>query len=241
MSIHSGTSASLRETDRHAVASFALIETMYYRHRIRLLDSHLERMAASAAHFAIPFDRVAAHAAIEAVLRRDVNADGAYKVRITLDQTGVFTGVASPVERVPKKHRRLCISPFLVNPEDPFFYHKTTLRELYESEFKRASAAGYDEVLFFNTAGMLAEGSRHNVFVRIDDNIYTPPLTSGVLNGVYRQQVMARCSGIKEQPISKADVARASALYLTNAVRGLRRYPLGKALAVLNFLSPENT
>ncbi len=214
---------------------------MYYRHRIRLLANHLERMEASAAYFAIPFDNVAFHACIDTVLHRDVRTDGAYKVRITLDQAGVFAGVAGPVARVLSKNRRLCISPFLVNPEDPFFYHKTTRRELYESEFKRASAAGYDEVLFFNTEGMLAEGSRHNVFVRIDDNIHTPPLTSGVLNGVYRQQVMARCSGIKEQPISKADVARASALYLTNAVRGLRRYPPGKALDVLNFLSPENT
>lgn len=214
---------------------------MHYRHRIRFLSDHLARMAASAAHFAIPFDSSAANTCIKEVIARDIKGDGAHKVRITLNSDGVFAGTASRVIRIPRRHRKLCISPLLVDQANPYFHHKTTRRALYESEFSRAGAAGYDEVLFFNTRGMLAEGSRHNVFVRIAGTIFTPPPASGVLQGVYRKQILSRCPQIKVRPIRRAELMQASDLYLTNAVQGLRRYVCRGKFEVLSFPKPEST
>lgn len=222
-------------------APFSLIETMYYRHRIRLLADHLARMAGSAAHFSIPFDYDAARACIDDIIRRDVTTEGGYKVRITLSQSGIVSGTATPLVRMSKTDRLLCLSAYHVDPGNPFFHHKTTRRALYESEFARASNAGYDEVLFLNTAGMLAEGSRHNVFVRLANRIYTPPLASGVLNGVYRKHLLSRCPWIIERPIREAELERATDLYLSNAVRGLRRYPIKRPLDRLSFRMLEST
>ena len=72
------------------------------------------------------------------------------------------------------------ISEQATDSRDPFFYHKTTRRELYDSEFGRLQAeTGCDEVLFLNERGELAEGSRANLFLERDgrpaDSALKPP------------------------------------------------------------------
>ncbi len=213
---------------------FSLIETMHCRHRVRLLSAHLDRMASSASYFSIPFKKEEARLFVEELVQLHAIQDVPYKVRITLDQAGTIAGTVQPINRPAPKERRLCLSPVPVDPGDPFFYHKTTRRSLYETMFANARQAGFDEVLFLNTDRMLAEASRHNVFVRVGNEVVTPPLASGILGGVYRQQILNRCHGIVVRPVSKATLDQATAIYLCNAVWGLRRYDVkGIRLPVL--------
>ena len=49
---------------------------------------------------------------------------------------------------------------------------------------------GYDEAIMLNSQGKIAEGSAENIFVLKDDQIITPPLTAGVLEGITRDSVI---------------------------------------------------
>ncbi len=53
-----------------------------------------------------------------------------------------------------------------------------------------AVAAGYDEAILLNSAGMVAEGPGENIFRVKNDVVSTPPASSGILRGVTRDSVI---------------------------------------------------
>lgn len=208
-------------------ASFRLIETMRFKHRIRFLDDHLERMYKSAQFFEIPFDDSQARLGIKAAIY-SIPSEKFHKVRLTLDSTGQFYVEVIPLSAESRQRKLVYISPDYIDARDPFFHHKTTRREFYESAYAEAVTNGFYEVLFLNNAGFLAEGSRNNVFVKSSESIYTPPLASGALGGIYRKKLLERLPRIEEKQMTPADLYNADALYVSNAVRGLRRVYLSR-------------
>jgi para-aminobenzoate synthetase/4-amino-4-deoxychorismate lyase len=102
-------------------------------------------------------------------------------------------------------------------------FHKTTHRRLYAAAWKAAKEAGFDDVLFLNAEGQVTEGAVSNVFVERDGRWFTPPVECGLLPGVYRRHLLQTKPGIEERVLSLEDLKAADAVYLTNAVRGLRR------------------
>ena len=76
--------------------------------------------------------------------------------------------------------------------------------------------AGCDEAILLNDSGAVAEGSGMNLFVVEDDVAMTPPVSSGILEGITRNSVMAllRDEGVEVREI---DLARGS-LYTADEV-----------------------
>jgi para-aminobenzoate synthetase/4-amino-4-deoxychorismate lyase len=102
------------------------------------------------------------------------------------------------------------------------YFHKTTHRPLYAQALQAALAAGYDDVLFVNTRGEVTETAIHNVFIETGGRLLTPPLDCGLLPGVHRRHILATHPTASEQVLTLQDLRRADAIYLCNAVRGLR-------------------
>ena len=71
----------------------------------------------------------------------------------------------------------------------------------------RQGRAGRSEALFANTAGELCEGTGSNVFVVLDGELVTPPLSSGCLAGVTRALVL-EWTGAVERDLPLACAAR---------------------------------
>ncbi|MCX6874266.1 MAG: aminotransferase class IV [Verrucomicrobia bacterium] len=88
----------------------------------------------------------------------------------------------------------------------------------------QARRAGFDEALFFNTAGDLCEAATANVFLVRDGVLQTPPLTSGCLAGIAREVVLelAARDGISgsEVQLRQPDLEAAEEVFLTSATRG---------------------
>ncbi len=85
---------------------------------------------------------------------------------------------------------------------------------------------GADEAIFANTAGMLCEGTGSNVFVVIDDELRTPPLSSGCLAGITRGLVLESGSGREvDIAIGEFTAGRVEEAFLTSALRGVQ--PIG--------------
>ena len=82
----------------------------------------------------------------------------------------------------------------------------------------RAHEHGASEAIFANTRGELCEGTGTNVFVIIDGQVLTPPLTSGALAGVTRDLVLEWFDGT-EQVLDLSVLQGADEVFLTSSTR----------------------
>ena len=113
------------------------------------------------------------------------------------------------------------VSGHTMQSSDVFLYHKTTERQLYDGEWARMhDAYGADEVIFLNERGEVTEGSRTNIFARINGELLTPPLACGVLPGTFRIDVL-ESGKAREAILTLDDLANAEEVFLGNSVRGL--------------------
>lgn len=203
------------------VSSFRLIETMLLRDgSIPFLPLHLERIILSAVYFDFEFDRDAIESGI-AKFVASLPLQGAFRIRLLLNDEGnvVMTHTAMVEESRPWAVR---VSPHRINSKDVLLRHKTTQRELYDSEYTRARKDGFDEVLFLNEKEELAEGAISTLFLKLGGRLVTPPLASGVLPGVLRRHMLEMESNAIERPLFLEDLHAAEAVFLGNSVRGLR-------------------
>jgi para-aminobenzoate synthetase/4-amino-4-deoxychorismate lyase len=103
------------------------------------------------------------------------------------------------------------------------YFHKTTHRPLYAQAHQAAIEAGYDEVLFLNQRSEVTEAAIHNIFIEKNGRLLTPPIDCGLLPGVHRRHILESNPNAQEQVLTLEDLRQADAIYLCNAVRGLRQ------------------
>ena len=204
--------------------SFELIETLLHDglDGFWLLDRHMERLTASARYFNFTFDEAKARAELHAA----VNGHEAerLRVRLLLKESGSISVTSTTLgPKVSNAIMRYVISPTKLDSRDAFLFHKTTRREVYDSEWAHYSQElGSDEVVYVNERDELAEGSRTNIFIERDQVLLTPKLSGGLLPGVLRAELLA--SGrAREAVLTLQDLETAGTVYLGNSVRGLVR------------------
>ncbi len=200
---------------------FSLLETIGWTpgEGYVLLERHLERLEGSARHFGFPFD--------SARVRRRLRAQAAgltgapHKVRLLLGPDGSLLCSARPLPSRPnRKPLRVAFALSPVDSRDPFLRHKSTRREVYENA--RAGRAGFDEVILFNERGEVTEAAASNIVIRSGGELITPPLSSGLLPGTMRAELL-ESGEIRERVIRREELAGAEEIYLINSVRGRRR------------------
>jgi len=199
---------------------FKLIETFYWERGYRFLPEHLARLRDSAAYWNFDFSGRDVAAALRNIATRF--PEGARRIRLTLASDGTIE--ISHSEYEAQRFGRVGISKRIVSSADRFLYHKTTHREMYNAELDSARKLGLDDVLFFNERGELTEGTIHNVFVVKDGVWLTPPVSCGLLPGVFRAHLLKTRTNCREAILKRQDLDRADAVYLCNSVRGV--YPV---------------
>jgi para-aminobenzoate synthetase / 4-amino-4-deoxychorismate lyase len=211
---------------RRADPGFRLIETL------RLVDGgypsrslHLDRLQSSAGALGFACDRPAVEAALDALASR--HAAGTFRVRLTLGHGGDVELAAAPLFATPAGMTAV-LSPHRLDSRSPWLRHKTTVRAVYD----RALASIADDqavfdAIFLNERNEVCEGARSNVFVRRapGEPLRTPPLSSGVLPGVLRRQLLESGEAV-EAVLYEEDLRSAAELWLGNALRGLVRVRL---------------
>lgn len=175
------------------------------------LPAHLARLERTAAALGVPFDRAAVARALATL-----PADRPLRVRLTLDAEGTPTVETAPLPPSPTLWT-VAVHPARLDPDDPWLRVKTTERRLYDRA--RASLpAGIDEWVFLNTRGEVCEGTITTLFLRRDGIVLTPPLSSGLLPGVLRQELLDH--GAREAVLTLGDLA-AGDLLVGNSLRGI--------------------
>jgi len=106
---------------------------------------------------------------------------------------------------------------------------------------KFRSENGFDECLLLNQYGRIAESIGSNVFVTFGNNIITPPLSEGCIEGIMRQTILkiAEEIGYKlfEKPLFERDIMEAEEVFLTNAIKGIHWVLAYKDRRYFNFIA----
>jgi branched-chain amino acid aminotransferase len=78
---------------------------------------------------------------------------------------------------------------------------------------------GYDEGIMLDYQGMVSEGSGENIFVVLDEIIYTPPISSSLLSGLTRDAVITLAGDmnleIRQEPIPREMLYISDEVFLT--------------------------
>ncbi|AFS79113.1 aminodeoxychorismate lyase PabC [Gottschalkia acidurici 9a] len=81
---------------------------------------------------------------------------------------------------------------------------------------------GYDEVIFLNTDGFIAEGAASNIFWIKSGNVFTPSTECGLLPGIVRDKVILISQKLDLKinigKFSKGDILDADEVFITNSV-----------------------
>jgi para-aminobenzoate synthetase/4-amino-4-deoxychorismate lyase len=200
---------------------FELIETMRWDGGAVRLDRHLARLSASAHFFGIPLDVERVRSEVLATASQCEGSGSIWRLRLTVNAEGEPSVTRRMIEDLPEAPRRVIISPSRIDAHDVFRRHKTSRRELYDQEYESAMEQGWFEVLYANGEGLLAEGSRTNVFVESAGRLLTPPVADGALPGVYRSAVLESNPRAREARIAAVDLAAFDRILVCNAVIGL--------------------
>jgi branched-chain amino acid aminotransferase len=84
-----------------------------------------------------------------------------------------------------------------------------------------AAERGGSEAIFANTRGNLCEGTGSNVFVVLDGELVTPPLSAGCLAGVTRG-LLIEWAGAEEEDVPLSALAQAGEAFLTGTTRDVQ-------------------
>lgn len=202
-------------------AGFELIETMRWEPAQGFVrfERHLARLYASATALGFQYDP----ARIGETLKNAI-ADPArpLRTRLVLRRNGDVSASTQPYEPVAEgKVWTLRIARTRLDSADPLLAHKTSRRQVYmkaRSEYQLHQA---DEVILLNERREVCEGTITNVFVDNGDGILlTPPLSSGLLPGVLRAELI-EMGNATEALLTPDDFADAPALFVGNSLRGL--------------------
>jgi para-aminobenzoate synthetase/4-amino-4-deoxychorismate lyase len=201
---------------------FGLFETLLVTAagEMPLLDRHLDRLGRSATALGFAFD---VHEARRLLLDAARLASASpRRFRLALAHDGGLALTQACLEPLAEGPVGLLIAPQRLPEADPLARHKTTLRGQYDHGVGQAQAAGGFDSLFFNTGGALVEGGRSSVFLKIDGRWLTPPVDDGALPGVMRAVMLADPAwAATERRLTRADLDRAEALVVCNALRGV--------------------
>jgi para-aminobenzoate synthetase/4-amino-4-deoxychorismate lyase len=215
-----------------SVPSFDLIETLLWQDgAYTFLAEHLARMKASAHYFDLTFHEDQVASALHQAAR-SFGCSDRQRVRLLLSADGTPTVTTTSLGIASEDGVPVLLAEQRTNAADVFLRHKTTQRRLYEEAFAEAQQQHCADALFCNQQEHVTEGAIHNLFAVRNGEWITPPLTDGVLPGLYRAHLLQHQPRAVERSLTLEDLQTAEALYLCNSVRGLRK--ISRILHILN-------
>lgn len=237
--------AKLSPFDHGFLYGYGLFETMRaYDGHIFRLDSHLTRLRRSAQGIGLTHSvltteggKQSLKAACVATLEANELKDARIRLTVSAGEGDMAPDIgtcSNPTVLItardllplpPEKYEtgfKASISVLRRNSQSPLSRLKSTCYMENILARTAARAAGYDEAIFLNEQGYLAEGSMTNVFLVRHGELITPCFESGVLPGITRDAVLeiAPTSNIKatERWVELNELIEAQEAFLTNSM-----------------------
>lgn len=179
------------------------------------LELHLDRLEHSSKALGFPFNRSQTQKVLQSLSAAQLQ--GTFRVRLLHSKNGHDWIEALPLEPNPTTPVTVRLAENAVHSSNPALTHKTTERSVYEAAMEDMPKTIFD-VLLWNERGELTEFTRGNLVVELDGVRYTPPLSCGLLAGVFRQHLLDQ-KEIVERVVTCEDLDQASKVWFVNSVR----------------------
>jgi branched-chain amino acid aminotransferase len=156
------------------------------------------------------------------------------RVRLTIyreegNQTGyTIEAIALPEESMQWNSRGYTVDsyPYARKACDVFANLKTSNYLPYVMAGLYAKEKGLDEVLVLNSYNHFCDASKANIFWIKNQEIFTPALDQGCINGVMRRYIIERSKQIgwrvHQTVLTEKLLIEADECFLTNAIQGMR-------------------
>ena len=113
------------------------------------------------------------------------------------------------------------MSRYALTPKRQEAAYKTSKRQFYDGERARLKAShNIDEVIFLGQNGALCEGSYTSIYLEIDGQIFTPPLSANILPSILRAELI-ETGKVAARDLTQEDLVRADKIWCGNSLRGL--------------------
>src|SRR5690554_3389103 len=238
--------AILKASNRNFRYGDGVFESMRWENgSVSLLNFHAERLQKSMELLKMEggkrFSESFLQDKIESLLRRNSLRDQACRVRLSVfrDGEGLYTPSThesayllevATLDKVSNVHNQ---AGLII---DVFTDHKKSANAL--ANIKSANALLYvlasiyrkkhalDDVLLINEQGFLVESANSNIFIWYRNQLYTPALSEGCVDGVMRRSIIEFATAndieIIEAQINTQILNEAEEIFLTNAVHGMQ-------------------
>ncbi|GJG85319.1 hypothetical protein tb265_05000 [Gemmatimonadetes bacterium T265] len=214
-------SAAFAPRPQLAFPPFALFETIRFTPRAGFpdgfarLDRHLDRIAASAAHFGFADPTAAAVAALRREAALLAGEPQRWRVRLTAHADGSAEVASALLPADASRVRTAALARTPVDRNDVFLHHKTTHRAVYDA--RRAERTHVDDVLLWNAEGELTEFTLGSLVVELGGRRWTPPRACGLLGGVFRAELLER--GLVAERVLRATELAGARVWCVSSLR----------------------
>ena len=208
-----------------------------YNSRVFMLDAHVDRLYRSAhgINLQIRMSKKALARAVVETCKANSMKDGYIRVIATrgtgklglnpfLCHNGQIIIIAADIQLYPKKlyeHGLKIITaatirnhPSAISPNIKSLNYLNNILAKIE-----AINAGFSEIILLNSQGYVTEATGDNVFIVNGSRLLTPPVSSGILEGISRNIVMelgGKCGlQAQEQMLTRHDLYNADEMFLT--------------------------
>lgn len=195
-----------QQPDYQLLESLLLDDGQYF-----LFENHMKRLMESANYFNIDLNineiKQALHSYADKLTR------GIYKIRLLVNRNGSYTMEESRIAKI-KDTQSISIAKTPIDKEDIFHYHKTTYRKIYDKH----KQIDFFDVLLWNEKEEITEFLNGNVVIEMNEKLYTPPVSCGLLPGTFRNHLLSEGS-VSERTITLDDLSSCDAVWFINSVR----------------------
>ena len=204
--------------------------------KVFALDRHLDRLEQSCLGLGItcPSREMLTKAVSEVCALNDSIANGRLRITVTSgsgplgsdrhqSQPTLVISVA-PQAQWPST-AQLLIMPWARNETSPLVSVKTISYAENVHALAVAKSFDFSEAIFLNTQGKVTEGTGSNIFLVKDRVIFTPKITSGLLQGVTRNLVLEWAVAkfeIRESALSEENLFNADEIFITSTTRDVQ-------------------
>ncbi len=228
--LQSGDAAALNPNQSGFAHGFGIFETIKLSQgRLCFWEAHWQRFYDSAVDLGLPLDHTpeGALAAIRELAQADGLRDGTVKLSLLKEGAGARCYVyARPAMSATTTVRLQLTMQYPLNEHSRLAGHKTHNYMENMLLLESARAEGFADVLRVNTAGVLAETTVANLFFIKQGRLCTPALSTGILPGVIRAEVIQVADSlgvpVEEGSYTPAVLQAAEAVFSTNSSVGIR-------------------
>lgn len=211
---------------------YGIFETIRFQNKkVQNIDFHFQRLSdsAKALEINLPVCKDDFEAWTQKIISESNKKIGV--LRVQLQKHNIHGKLTWSVRENPygknvySKGMILKRSPVYKHTSSLLVHHKTVNYLENLLVLKQARVQGFDDVLMHNEKDNITETAVANVFFKIGEKLYTPPISEGLLPGTFRRQVIQACNMLEidlcEEPCPENLILKAKEVFITNAIMGI--------------------